>query len=95
MAGGLGEGAIPLSLGYSILTSQPQPVLFAQIIPVVMLGSFTAVILSGLLNLLGKRFPHLTGEGPFYSQGRTQPWRARIPTPAPRPSIRWRWAAAW
>lgn len=63
MAGGLGEGAIPLSLGYSILTSQPQPVLFAQIIPVVMLGSFTAVILSGLLNLLGKRFPHLTGEG--------------------------------
>lgn len=63
MAGGLGEGAIPLSLGYSILMAQPQDVLFAQIIPVVMLGSFTAVILSGLLNLLGKRYPHLTGEG--------------------------------
>lgn len=63
MAGGLGEGAIPLSLGYSMLMAQPQEALFAQIIPVVMLGSFTAVILSGLLNMLGKRYPHLTGEG--------------------------------
>ncbi|MCL7999492.1 2-hydroxycarboxylate transporter family protein [Brucella sp. 21LCYQ03] len=63
MAGGLGEGAIPLSLGYSLILHQPQEVLFAQIIPVVMLGSFTAVLLCGLLNLLGKRYPHLTGEG--------------------------------
>lgn len=63
MAGGLGEGAIPLSMGYSAILHQPQDVLFAQIIPVVMLGSFTAVFLCGLLNLLGKRYPHLTGEG--------------------------------
>lgn len=63
MAGGLGEGAIPLSMGYSLILNQPQDVLFAQIIPVVMLGSFTAVLLSGLLNMLGKKFPHLTGEG--------------------------------
>ncbi len=28
-----------------------------------MLGSLTAIILSGGLNFLGKRFPHLTGEG--------------------------------
>lgn len=63
MAGGLGEGAIPLSMGYSLILHQPQDVLFAQIIPVVMLGSFTAVFLCGLLNLLGKHYPHLTGEG--------------------------------
>lgn len=63
MAGGLGEGAIPLSLGYSMLMAQPQAALFAQIIPVVMLGSFAAVILAGLLNMLGKRYPRLTGEG--------------------------------
>ncbi|HAF2412803.1 TPA: 2-hydroxycarboxylate transporter family protein [Salmonella enterica] len=67
MAGGLGEGAIPLSLGYSMLMALPQDVLFARIIPVVMLGSFTAVILSGLLNLLGKRYPSLTGEGRLQS----------------------------
>lgn len=63
MAGGMGEGAIPLSMGYSLILNQPQDVLFAQIIPVVMLGSFTAVLLCGLLNLLGKYYPHLTGEG--------------------------------
>lgn len=63
MAGGLGEGAIPLSMGYAMITGQQQPELFAQIIPVVMLGSFTAVLLCGLLNVLGKRFPQLTGEG--------------------------------
>jgi Na+/citrate or Na+/malate symporter len=63
MAGGLGEGAIPLSVGYSLILHQPQEILFAQIIPVVMLASFTAVLLCGLLNLLGKHRPHLTGEG--------------------------------
>lgn len=61
MAGGSGEGAIPLSLGYSMLMDQPQEVLFAQIIPAVI--RFTAVILPGLLNMLGKRYSHLTGEG--------------------------------
>lgn len=63
MAGGLGEGAIPLSMGYAGVMSQPQTEIFAQIIPVVMLGSFTAVVICGLLNVLGKRYPHLTGEG--------------------------------
>ncbi len=63
MAGGLGEGAIPLSIGYSLLLGQAQEVIFAQVIPVVMLGSFTAVLFAGLLNLVGKKFPHLTGEG--------------------------------
>ncbi len=67
MAGGLGEGAIPLSMGYAFILHQPQEVLFAQIIPVVMLGSFTAVFLCGLLNLLGKRYPHLTGGGRLQS----------------------------
>ncbi|MBD1601613.1 2-hydroxycarboxylate transporter family protein [Pseudomonas typographi] len=63
MAGGLGEGAIPLSMGYSLILNQPQDTVFAQTIPVVMLGSFTAVLLAGLLNMVGKKFPHLTGEG--------------------------------
>lgn len=63
MAGGLGEGAIPLSLGYSLISGQSQADLFAQVIPVVMLGSFMAVLLCGLLNVVGKRYPSLTGEG--------------------------------
>jgi CCS family citrate carrier protein len=63
MGGGVGEGALPLSLGYATVTNQPQGVIFATILPAVMLGSLTAIIFSGALNYLGKRYPHLTGEG--------------------------------
>ena len=28
-----------------------------------MLGSLTAILLSGTLNYVGKKYPHLTGEG--------------------------------
>lgn len=63
MAGGVGEGAIPLSIGYAAIMHQPQGDLFAQVLPPVMLGSLTAILLSGILNMVGKRYPHLTGEG--------------------------------
>jgi malate:Na+ symporter len=63
MAGGVGEGAIPLSIGYASILEQPQGDLFAQVLPPVMLGSLTAILLSGTLNFVGKRYPHLTGEG--------------------------------
>ncbi|MFD2181858.1 2-hydroxycarboxylate transporter family protein [Rhodoplanes azumiensis] len=63
MAGGVGEGAIPLSIGYSEILHQPQGEMFATVLPCVMLGSLTAILLSGALNTLGKRYPHLTGEG--------------------------------
>ncbi|HGL4258045.1 2-hydroxycarboxylate transporter family protein [Burkholderia dolosa] len=63
MAGGVGEGAIPLSIGYSELLHLPQGEMFAMVLPSVMLGSLTAIILSGALDMLGKRLPHLTGNG--------------------------------
>jgi malate:Na+ symporter len=63
MAGGVGEGAIPLSIGYAQILHQPQGDLFAQVLPPVMLGSLTAILLSGTLNYVGKKYPDLTGEG--------------------------------
>ncbi|HZC56125.1 MAG TPA: 2-hydroxycarboxylate transporter family protein [Xanthobacteraceae bacterium] len=63
MAGGVGEGAIPLSIGYSQILHQPQGDLFAEVLPPVMLGSLTAILLAGTLNYVGKKYPHLTGEG--------------------------------
>ena len=63
MAGGVGEGAIPLSVGYSEILGQPQGDMFAQVLPPVMLGSLTAILLSGTLNYVGKQYPNLTGEG--------------------------------
>ena len=63
MAGGVGEGALPLSIGYAAVSHQPQGDVFAQVLPSVMLGSLTAIILAGALNHLGKVRPNLTGEG--------------------------------
>jgi malate:Na+ symporter len=63
MAGGVGEGAIPLSVGYGEILHRDQGELFATILPPVMLGSLTAIVLAGTLNYVGKQYPHLTGEG--------------------------------
>src|SRR5258708_371087 len=63
MAGGVGEGAIPLSTGYADILHLKQGDEFAQVLPPVMFGSLTAILLSGLLNFIGKKFPHLTGDG--------------------------------
>ena len=63
MAGGVGEGAIPLSMGYAQILHQSQGDMFAQVLPPVMLGSLIAILLAGLLNYVGKKYPHLTGEG--------------------------------
>jgi malate:Na+ symporter len=63
MAGGIGEGAIPLSVGYSEIMHVAQGGLFAQVLPPVMLGSLIAIVLAGMLDMLGRRYPHLTGNG--------------------------------
>jgi CCS family citrate carrier protein len=63
MSGGVGEGVIPLSIGYATILGQPQGEIFAQVLPPVMLGSLTAILYAGTLNFVGKRYPHFTGEG--------------------------------
>lgn len=63
MAGGVGEGALPLSLGYAAIISMTQPKIFAMILPCVMLGSLVAVILAGILKKVGDVHPELTGNG--------------------------------
>lgn len=63
MAGGVGEGAIPLSVGYGQILGVASGDLLAELLPAVMFGSLTAILFSGMLNLLGKRMPQLTGEG--------------------------------
>ena len=63
MAGGVGEGALPLSIGYGAIIHQAQAPIFAEILPVVMFGSLTAILMAGGLNLIGKRAPTLTGNG--------------------------------
>jgi len=63
MAGGVGEGAIPLSVGYSEILGQNQGQMLAQLLPLAFFGNLTAILVAGLLNHLGKRRPTLTGNG--------------------------------
>jgi malate:Na+ symporter len=63
MSGGLGEGVIPLTLGYAGILHQPHGDLLAHAMPAVMMGNVMAIVLSGVLNAWGKRRPDLTGNG--------------------------------
>ena len=63
MAGGVGEGAIPLSIGYASILGMEQGEALGRVLPIVMLGGLTGIICGGVLNRLGKPYPHLTGNG--------------------------------
>ena len=63
MSGGLGEGALPLTLGYSQILGQPQGPLLAQVLPPILLGNLIAIVFAGVLDLLGQRHPHWSGNG--------------------------------
>jgi CCS family citrate carrier protein len=63
MAGGVGEGALPLSAGYAQIMGVEQGPLFAQVLSAVMLGNIAAICCAGLLSYLGARKPAWTGNG--------------------------------
>ena len=63
MAGGVGEGALPLSAGYAQIMGVEQGPLFAQALSAVMLGNIAAICCAGLLSYLGTRKPAWTGNG--------------------------------
>jgi malate:Na+ symporter len=63
MAGGVGEGAIPLSVGYGEIFHQGSAGFLARLLPVVLLANLIAIISAGLLNTIGRRYPALTGDG--------------------------------
>jgi Na+/citrate or Na+/malate symporter len=63
MAGGVGEGVIPLSIGYAEIRHLNPGIFLARLLPVVLFANFVAIVSAGVLNAIGKRYPHLTGNG--------------------------------
>src|SRR5690242_10873516 len=63
MAGGVGEGAVPLTLGYADILQLPHGDLLAKALPAVMVGNLAAVFLAGLLSFASRNRPNLTGYG--------------------------------
>lgn len=70
ISGGVGEGILPLSVGYSaIMGPEASKDLIGQLIPAAMLGNVVAIMLAGYLHKLGQKKPHLTGNGQLMKSG--------------------------
>jgi malate:Na+ symporter len=69
MAGGVGEGAIPLSVGYHGIAGIDQGEVLARVMPAILVGNLTAIICAGALSSIGRRFPNLTGNGKLQPNG--------------------------
>ncbi|AHL73808.1 citrate:sodium symporter [Stutzerimonas stutzeri] len=63
LGGGMGAGAVPMSQIYEQLLGQPASYYISILVPALALGNVFAIIIAGLLNGLGNRFPSLTGNG--------------------------------
>lgn len=102
MAGGVGEGALPLSAGYAQALGVAQGPLFAQVLSAVMLGNIAAICCAGGLHYLGTRRPAWTGNGQLMRTTAPSDDAARAPGPgndpqAPGvagPQAQMRWLAA-
>lgn len=69
LAGGIGEGILPLSLGYSAITGISSGDLVGQLIPATIIGNFFAIMCSGFLNRMGEKHPEKSGNGQLIKSG--------------------------
>ena len=69
LAGGIGEGILPLSLGYSAITGMGSEQLVGQLIPATIIGNFFAIMCSAIISRLGEKKPHLSGKGQLVKMG--------------------------
>ncbi len=69
LGGGIGEGILPLSIGYSEILGKPQAELIAMLVPAALLGNVIAILASGMLKRLGETHKHLSGDGILIKSG--------------------------
>ena len=69
IAGGIGEGILPLSLAYSDILSTPQAGLIASLIPAALIGNVVAIVSAGIMKRIGEKKPEYTGNGLLVRSG--------------------------
>lgn len=69
LGGGIGEGILPLSLGYGEILHKTSESMVSMMVPAAVIGNIVAVICAGLLKRLGEKRPHLTGNGMLVKTG--------------------------
>ncbi|AKN32065.1 malate permease [Clostridium carboxidivorans P7] len=72
VSGGIGEGILPLSVGYSGIIHGSQNDLVAKLVPAAMIGNVIAIMISGLLMRIAIKKPKLTGNGVLVKTGDDQ-----------------------
>ncbi|MFP3324438.1 2-hydroxycarboxylate transporter family protein [Planococcus sp. SIMBA_160] len=63
MGGGMGAGAVPMSQVYSEMLGNDPGYYLSILVPALALGNVFAIILASVLNLIGNKYPSLTGNG--------------------------------
>ncbi|ODP34250.1 2-hydroxycarboxylate transporter family protein [Pandoraea sp. ISTKB] len=69
LGGGIGEGILPLSIGYSEITGEAQGHLIATMVPAALIGNVVAILSAGLLKRFGEKRPHYNGNGMLVRSG--------------------------
>jgi malate:Na+ symporter len=69
VGGGIGEGILPLSIGYSEILGRPQAELIAMLVPAALVGNVVAILASGVLRWVGEKKPELNGNGLLVKSG--------------------------
>nr|WP_198984320.1 2-hydroxycarboxylate transporter family protein [Herbaspirillum sp. ASV7] len=72
VGGGIGEGILPLSIGYAEILGRSQDGLIAMMVPAALVGNVVAILASGILTWLGERRPGISGNGVLVRSGDDQ-----------------------
>lgn len=69
VAGGIGEGILPLSMAYSEILNTAQPTLIASLIPAALIGNVVAIVSAGILKRIGDKHQEFSGNGMLVRSG--------------------------
>ncbi|MBY8604659.1 2-hydroxycarboxylate transporter family protein [Burkholderia arboris] len=69
LGGGIGEGILPLSIGYSEITGAAQGHLIAMMVPAALIGNVVAILASGMLKRFGEKHRGYSGDGLLVKTG--------------------------
>ncbi|WP_250520258.1 MULTISPECIES: 2-hydroxycarboxylate transporter family protein [unclassified Caballeronia] len=72
LGGGIGEGILPLSIGYAEITGAAQGHLIAMMVPAALIGNVVAILASGLLKRFGEKHRAYSGDGMLVKSGDDQ-----------------------
>jgi len=69
LGGGIGEGILPLAIGYSEILGKPEAEIVATLIPAALIANIVAILTAGTLSWVGEKYPSLTGHGNLVKEG--------------------------